>query len=440
MNQETITMSYRETERLRILERVEAKTLSLNEAAELMGIGYRQARRLRRRLRKEGVWGLAHKSRGRTSNCRLDPALRVRVLARYRERYADFGPTFASEKLAEDGLRVSRETLRRWLVAEHLWLGRQVHRVHRKRRARRAHFGELVQIDGSDHEWFEQRAPRCCLMVMIDDATGRIQALFSSSENLWAAREVVRRWIVGFGGVPQALYSDRLSLYHPSREANQAERAQGSRALSQFGQVCWRLGIEMIPAGSPQAKGRVERANGTLQDRLVKELRLANITTIEAANAFLEDGFLEAFNKRFAVEPLEAANYHRAVSAERPLDDLLCLETTRQVQNDWTVTYGATTLQILSQERQPRAKSRVLIRERLDGEIEILQGDEPLAYIEIAKNAMLQPGRLPTPMGVGTAGRSQPSGRTQQLSKPLAKRGATAPRACGPPPEERGHF
>ena len=433
-------MSHRETERLRILERVAAKALSLKEAAELMGVGYRQAKRLWRRLREEGTWGLAHRARGRPSNRRLDSSFRERVLARYRERYADFGPTFAAEKLAKDGLAVSRETLRRWALKEHLWLGRQTHRVHRKRRARRAHFGELVQIDGSDHEWFEQRAKRCCLMVMVDDATGRIQALFSRSEDLAAALRVLKGWIERFDGVPQALYSDRLSLYHPSREPNDAEKAQGSRALSEFGRVCWRLGAQIIPAGSPQAKGRVERVNGTLQDRLVKELRLANITTIEGANAFLQDHFIEAYNQQFAIEPLEPANYHRALSAERPLEDLLCLESTRQVQNDWTVAYGSRTFQILSQERTPRAKSRVVIRERLDGGIVIVQGGEPLRHIETAKKRTRQPRRLPTPMGVGKAGGSQPADRPQPLSKPLAKRGATAPRAYGPPPEERGHF
>ena len=440
MSQETIRMSYRETERLRILERVTAKTLSLKEAAELMGLSYRQAKRLWRRLREEGSWGLAHRSRGRPSNRRLDPSSRERVLARFRERYADFGPTFAAEKLAEDGLAVSRETLRRWALKEHLWLGRQTHRVHRKRRARREHFGELVQIDGSHHEWFEQRAPRCCLMVMVDDATGRIQALLSPSEDLPAAMALLKGWIERFDGVPQALYSDRLSLYHPAREPNQAEKAQGSRALSAFGQVCWRLGMQIIPAGSAQAKGRVERANGTLQDRLVKELRLANISSIEGANAFLQDGFIEDYNRRFSLEPLEAANYHRALSAEKPLEDLLCLETTRQVQNDWTLAHHGRTFQILSHERTPRAKSRVLIRERMDGSIVIVQGGQTLPHIEIAKTRIRQPRRLPTPMGVGKAGRSQPADRTRPLPKPQTKRGATAPRASGPPPEERGHF
>jgi transposase len=440
MVQETARMSRKESERLRILERVRAKGLKLIEASELMGISYRHSKRLMRSVRKEGFRGLAHRLRGRPSNRRIDPAVRERILARYCERYADFKPGFASEKLAEEGLEVSSETLRRWLREAGLWEGRRARRAHRKRRARRKHFGELVQIDGSDHAWFEDRAARCCLMIMIDDATNRVQALFSPSESLRAALGVLEQWLLGFGGAPQALYSDRLSLYHPSREPNRAERRQGSRALSQFGQVCWNLGIEIIPAGSPQAKGRVERAGATLQDRLVKELRLASIASIEAANAFLQNGFLDRFNRQFGLEPLEAANYHRLVPPDVALRDLLCIETARQVQNDWTIQYEGKTLQILAQEHTPRAKSRVLVRERLDGSLVVLQGEHVLPFKDVTYMMRPQRDPLPTPSGVGKPDTLQSLDRLLRIAKSLAKRGATAPRASGPPPKERGHF
>lgn len=433
MRRETIELSYKETERLRLLERVEAGAMTLVEAAELMGVSYRQAKRLRAKVRRGGAWALAHGSRGQESNRRLDKAFRERVIARYRDRYADFGPTLAGEKLAGDGLAVNHETRRRWLKADGLWLGRQTERTHRRRRRRREHFGELVQMDGSDHDWFEGRGERCCLMVMVDDATGRVHARFGPSENLQLARETLAGWIERFGGVPQALYVDRLSLYHATRAPRLDERRQGSGALTAFGRVCFGLGTRLIAAHSPQAKGRVERMNGTLQDRLVKELRLAGVATIEAANAFVASGFLDDLNARFEREAFSPVDFHRRLEEGTTLNEALSLEATRQVQNDWTLTYGSRTFQILASPRAPRPKSRVVIREHIDGTLAMWQDGHAVAFREIINDATLQTDRSPSPMGEGAA----PAGQ-----RPPAK----GPERWGPqglrpgPSPARGHF
>jgi hypothetical protein len=309
---------------------------------------------------------LIHASRDRISNRRIDPAFHQRVLALYRERYSDFGPTLASEKMAErEGVVVHHETLRRWLIQAHLWSGRTAWRKHRRRREPRRHFGELVQLDGSHHAWFEDRASEACLMVMVDDATGRTEALMAGAETGQAAFEMLRKWIERHG-VPAALYTDRKNIYVTDREPTAEEKRQGTGALTDFARACHRLGIEIIPANSPQAKGRVERKNGVFQDRLVKELRLRGIDIISGANAIL-DGFCEDLNARFAHLPLEEANYHHALPPGLRLADVLCFEQTRRVQNDWTFNLSGRVFQIPAQPQAPPARSRVTIRRRLDG-------------------------------------------------------------------------
>ena len=412
MHEETFLMSSKELHRVRVMEQLDVGALTLSQAGERMGVSYRQARRIRQKWRDAGPSGLIHGSRGRVSNrCRPDGE-REAVLARYGERYGDFGPTLAAEKLAEEGLDVPRETLRRWLTGAQLWPGPRRERKHRRRRPRRAHFGELVQLDGSDHAWFEDRGPSCTLMVMVDDATGHVEAHFSASESLVAAQRVLARWIGACGGIPAALYTDRASLYHCDREANDEEKRQGSGPLTKFGTIRWRLGMEHIVARSPQAKGRVERANGTLQDRLVKEMRLAVVSTMEAGNAFL-DGFLADYNARFSRPAAREANLHRVVAPETDLEDLVAYETTRQVQNDWTVTYGSQVLQIARQPGLPAAKSRVMVRERPGGELALVWEGRELVWEPAARRRRVsarglrgrRPSRtttvLPAPAGAG---------------------------------------
>ena len=269
-------MSTRELTRAGVLARVAAGTLSLRSAAAMTGVSYRQAKRLYRRYRAEGARGLKHRSAGRRSNAARDEAERADILALVRQKYsgpveARFGPTLAAEHLAsEDGVHVHHDTLRRWMLAAGLWSQARTRSPHRRRRERKAHRGELVQLDGSLHRWFEARGPAACLLTLVDDATGTTLGQFSAQETIWAAVGVLRAWLVA-DGVPRALYTDWKNVY--VRVPNAKERETGAAPLTQFGRMCATLGIQIIPASSPQAKGRIERNHGTHQDRLVKKLR-----------------------------------------------------------------------------------------------------------------------------------------------------------------------
>jgi hypothetical protein len=261
------------------------------------------------------------------------------VLAVYRERYAGFGPTLACEKLAEcEGIVLSRETLRRWLIEDGQWQCGVKERVHRRQRKRRERFGELLQIDGSDHAWFEERGPRSTLLVLVDDATGRVRLHMAEAETTRAALTVLHKWVKAYG-VPEAIYADRRTVYFTEAFLHEPERRRDPKVFTDFMQVTDRLGISMIAAYSPQAKGRVERMNGTLQDRLVKELRLRGISTIEEANAML-DAFADDLNRRFAREPLRPADAHRAAPRGRAQwEAFFCTEVNRVVQKDNTVRF-----------------------------------------------------------------------------------------------------
>jgi len=282
-------MSARELTRAGVLARVAAGTLKLGSAARLMAVSYRQAKRLYRRYRQEGGAGLKHRSAGRRSNRATDEKVRKRVVALVKQKYSGdvdvrFGPTLAAEHLAsEDGVAVDHETLRRWMLAEGLWSRARKRSPHRRRRERKAHFGELVQLDGSLHRWFETRGPDSCLLTLVDDATGRSAGRFSAQETIWAAVAVLHDWIETYG-IPQALYTDWKNVY--VRPPNAEERLTQTAPLTQFGRMCAQLGIRIIPASSPQAKGRIERNHGTHQDRLVKKLRRKGIADLTAANVF----------------------------------------------------------------------------------------------------------------------------------------------------------
>lgn len=411
MTQETLKMSQKERRRQQVLGQMETGVLSLQDAAERMGLCYRQAKRVWKRYRQDGAEGLVHRSRDRISNRRSDPALKARAVGLYKQLYPDFGPTLAAEKLAEiHGLAVNRETLRRWLKGACLWAGRRKERAHRKCRPRRTHFGELVQLDGSEHRWFEDRADPCCLMVMVDDATGKTHAHLGAEETTRNAFLVLRKWILSHG-VPSAIYTDRKSVYYVDREPTEEEKRQGSGPLTDFGRACWRLGIEMIWANSPQAKGRVERKNGVFQDRLVKELRLRGISDMESANAVL-DPFTASLDEKFARPAAGCANHHRALPAGTALEDILCWEETRRVQNDWTVSYGGQFHQILRQKGMPAAKARVTIRRGMDGSLAILHEGRELRFEAIRRALARRKGRAVSyqprsnqpPMGGGEGG------------------------------------
>ncbi len=300
-------MSRSERERLHVVRQAAEGGLGQREASERLGIGVRQFKRLMRSWRREGDAGLVSRQRGRASHNRLAEEKRARLSALLREKYADFGPTLAAEKLWElDGLSVSRETVRGMQIGLGLWRAkrRRARRVFHLRE-RRARFGELIQIDGSPHDWFEGRAARCTLIVFIDDATSRLTGLrFVPAETTRAYLETLRDHVLTHG-CPLAFYSDRHGIFRVN-----AKDAQSGDGKTEFGRVAERLGIASIQALTPQAKGRVERSNQTMQDRLVKEMRLCGIASIETANAFLP-GFMAWWNGRFAVPPRDGASAHR---------------------------------------------------------------------------------------------------------------------------------
>ena len=379
-------MSTKELTRAGVLARVAAGTLSLGSAAAVMAVSYRQAKRLYGRYRAEGARGLKHRSAGRRSNAAWAPAEHERILALVREKYSGpigerFGPTLTAEHLAsEDGVQVHHDTLRRWMMAAGLWSRARKRSPHRRRRERMAHFGELVQLDGSFHPWFEQRGPHSCLLTMVDDATGRSLGSFGAQETIWAAAGVLRAWIERYG-IPRALYTDWKNVY--VRPPNQEERATGVEPLTQFGRMCAKLGISIIPASSPQAKGRIERHHGTHQDRLVKKLRRQGIADVAAANAFLAAAYWADHNRRFARAPASADDFHIAVPRGRSLATVFRLEETRTVSNDWVVRYANRLLQLERQSHQPPARSTVQVLEDVTGQIEIRYRDRRMRWTEI---------------------------------------------------------
>src|ERR671913_1343241 len=330
-----VEMSERELRRAEVLASVFAGRLTMTAAAGLMGVSRRQAHRLARQFADQGVAGLRHRARGRPSNRGLGPHVRQLAIAYVTENYRDFGPTLASQMLLDrHGLRVSRETLRTWMREEGLWLSRKQRRQLHQPRLRRDQFGELVQIDGSEHRWFEDRGPRCTLIVFIDDATGRLVALrFVPSESALAYFETLKSYLTRHGR-PLAFYSDKHSIFRVSKA-----QAQGGQGMTQLGRALSELGIEILCANSSQAKGRVERVNRTLQDRLVKELRTAGISGIEAGNAFLP-GFMARFNARFAVAPARPDDRHRPLNlAPDRLRAILCRRERRYVSRELTLSY-----------------------------------------------------------------------------------------------------
>jgi transposase len=378
VEKETLRMSAKERMRLAVMYQVQEGSLLLVEAQERLGLSYRQTKRVWARFKAEGASGLVHGSRGRVSNRRRDAAEKRRVLEICGSRYEDFGPTLASEKLAEEhGIRIPRETLRRWMHGAHLRVPRRPQRQHRQRRERRACFGELVQADGSPHAWFEDRGEPCSLMVMVDDATGITLARFFEAETTYNALSHLRDWVLAYG-IPQALYTDRHSIYRAERDPTREEKREGVPALTDFGRSCLRLNIEHIHANSPQAKGRVERKNGVFQDRLVKEMRLRGISTIEEGNAFLAE-YLPGFNERFAKPPANPVNRHRQAPAREVLEDLLGWEVRRSLARDYTVTWGSQAFQIERQGDLPCPGSRLTLRRRLDGRVWVLWGERRLA-------------------------------------------------------------
>ncbi len=363
-------MNGKERDRLTVMARVKQRTLSLVVAAGLLGLGYRQAKRVWQRYRTAGDAGLVHRSRGRPSGRRTAAEVRERVLVRCAERYPDFGPTLAAEYLRQDGLAVDHETLRRWQIAR----GAR----HRQWRERKACFGEMVQLDGSHHAWFEGRRAKCVLMVMVDDATNRVWAQFFEDETTHASYDVFEGWVRRHR-LPRSLYVDRDSIYRCEGLGSVAEQLAGTGPQTQFGRALDVLGVKLILAHSPQAKGRVERMNGVLQDRLVKALRLAGISDLASANRFLARTFLPAFNRRFNGMAASAADGHQAVP--RDLGEVLSWEERRGVQRDWTVAHGGQWYQVdRRHEGMSLVGRKVIVRTLRDGRVQLVYRGRKLRW------------------------------------------------------------
>jgi transposase len=375
-----LQMSANERLRLKVLAEVWAGRLGLREAALKLGLSYRQMRRVRQCHVHKGDVGLVHRLRGKTSNRKCDEAMRAKVVAMCREKFVGFGPTLVSEYLLEleEPVRVSHDTVRRWLLAEGLLPARRRRAKHRRRRERRSRLGELVQMDGSWHDWFEGRRAWCCLMVMIDDATGEVTARFYERETLAAVFDFFGRY-ASAKGLPGSLYVDRAGIYRSDKEPTLQQELAGERPVTQFGRAMKSLEVGLILANSPQAKGRVERVNSTLQDRLSKAMRLANISDIDAANRFVDESFLASFNQKFKVPAADTSDAHRAVAAE--LNEVLCEHHERKVGRDWCVQWRSTLLQIDKQHESLNLPGKsVTLRDRPGVEPHLLWQEHTLAW------------------------------------------------------------
>lgn len=383
-------MSRKERDRIMIMTGVKRQELTLVQAGELMAVCYRQSKRIWRRYRDDGDVGLVHRLRGKPSARRKPPAVRARALARYaEERYADFGPTLMAEHLAKEKLVVDHETLRRWRMAEGQHPVRRRKQVHRQWRERKPCFGAMVQLDGSHHDWFEGRGPKCVLMVMVDDATNRMRARFFAAETTRASYDVLEGWVRQHG-LPASLYVDRDSIYRCEGVASIAEQLACQQPQTQFGRAMAQLGIELILAHSPQAKGRVERMNGTLQDRLIKALRLAGINDMESANRFLDRSYLAAFHRQFKRKAASPVDVHRTVP--RNLNEVLSWEEERVVAGDWTVACEGKRYQLDWQhEALSLVRRKVIVRTLRNGRVQLVYRMQALKWRELPTGGVPKP-------------------------------------------------
>jgi len=368
METERMALSQRERDRMRVLHEMKQGHLTQMEAARRLQLSDRQVRRLLLRIGKYGDQAVVHGLRGRPSNRKFATCFEQKVLARVGQRYADFGPTLAAEHLAQEGLPVSRETLRKWMSKAAFWRPRsqRVKKIY-VWRERRASFGELVMQDSSPFRWLEDRGPACQLIALIDDATSKFWARFTEHDTTEENLRTLGGWLRRYGR-PVAHYTDKNSIFRTIRRAGIREQLQGEGARSQFGRALQELGMEWIAAQSPQAKGRIERLFETLQDRLVKEMRLAGIATIEAANHFLEVRFLPEWEQRFAVAPRHPRNAHRRLGREHRLEEILSVRAARRVADDHTVSWGGNRWGVAREEVCAGLRgAQVEIERRLDG-------------------------------------------------------------------------
>ena len=381
MREDIIMMSKKEVERLKIIHKVMDKQLTQVEGGKLVKLSERQVRRIVKAVRLKGEAGIVHGNRGRASPRKMAERDEDRIGALVEERYSDFGPTLASEKLMEwDGIRVSREKVRQIMMAKGVW------KVHRRKkdvhqwRERKAHFGEMVQMDGSDHDWLEGRGPEIVFMGYVDDATSDVFGRFYDYEGVYPAMDSFRRYIRRYG-LPSSVYIDKHSTYKTSRQPDTDELLRGEWAKTQFERALGELGVEVIHAHSPQAKGRIERAFGTLQDRLVKEMRLESISTKDEANLFLET-YLPKHNKRFAKPPLRPSDFHKPLPKRMNLEEIFCLKGTRTINNGYIIKWKSRMFAVENPSIAMK-KRKVEVMEHFDAKIDFRFNGRYLKFREV---------------------------------------------------------
>ena len=409
-------MSRKERDRLKVIEQIERGLISQIQGAEALGLSTRQVRRLQARYQAQGDRGLVHRSRGRASNRRIGSEVRAEALGRIERRYRDFGPTLAAEYLAEEaGIEVSRETVRGWMIEAGLWRGSRKKRPHRRRRPRRRQRGELVQMDTSEHDWLEGRGPAPVLITMIDDATSEVFSRFFQADTTAANMAMIRDYTARHGR-PLALYTDRAS--HFKQTAHRRHKRMLAPAPTQIERALGELEIELIVARSPQAKGRVERRFGMDQDRLVKALRLAAVTTIQGANRLLEQTYLPRINARFARRAAEAADLHRDARGH-DLEAILSIQHTRRVAGDATIQFQGQVYQIQAGAgARGLAGAHVIVEQRLDGSLRLRRGGQYLGFTQVG----------PARDGAGRGGASEPSEAGPTRGRPVGLRPPCRPR------------
>lgn len=376
--QDTIIMSQKESNRLHTILQAIKKAITQEQAAKMLGLTERQIRRMVKRIRTEGNGGISHLSRGKKPNNWIPEKIKDKAITVCRNKYVDFGPTHAVEKLLRyHQIDISSETLRSWFNDEDVFYRKRKKRPHRQWRARKEYRGEMIQMDGSHHDWFEGRGPVCVLMGYVDDATSEVYARFYEYEGTLPAMDSFKRYIRRYG-VPQSVYLDRHSTYKSTAKQTLEEQLADIQPMSHFEKSLAELGVKVIHAYSPQAKGRIERQFGTFQDRVVKEMRLAGVKSITEANAFL-DTYLPEYNRIFAREAAQKANFHRPVVNKRSLDSILAIKTERTLRNDFTIAHNKKLFQV---DDNVRTK-KVTVEERTDGTLHLVHNRQRLRYNEI---------------------------------------------------------
>lgn len=373
-----ITMRRKELRRLHVMQKVLDKEIKQREAAEMLGLSRRQVKRIVKRVREEGERGIIHRLRGRRSSNAIEEKKKVKVKGICKRKYEDFGPTLASEKLfEEEKIRISKETVRQWMIEEGLWVVKQKRRKHRRWRERKGYYGEMIQMDGSHHDWLEGRGAKMVLMGYIDDAKNKVYARFYEYEGKIPALDSFKRY-VRKNGLPQSVYLDKHSTYKSQAKPTIEDELNNTGPESQFERALRELEVEILHANSPQAKGRIERLFKTFQDRLVKELRLYGAKTLEEANQCLDE-YLPKYNKKFMVEAREKGNLHRVVPRGLNLDEILCIKTEHPLRNDFTIVHDKKLYQVLDK----TVARRVEVQERVNGQMLIIFKGQRLKYKEI---------------------------------------------------------